>query len=333
MDYIRKLVSVKKIDNILPIEGADRIELAQFGGWKVIVPKGIHKIDENVIYFEIDSFIPFQDILEKFLEPLKAKCTKTFDNKEGILIKTIKMKGQFSQGFVIPNIVNAELGTDLTEKFNVLKYEIPISSNNLETKSSFPEFIRKTDCIRIQNLTDEDYNRIKDKKFEITLKNDGTSFTNYYYNGTVGVCSRNLELKPQVSNLYTDQMLKELNDYKRNIAIQGEIIGPKIQNNPHNVNKNTLKIFNIWDIDIQCYLPQEERYKVLKDLNLFDKHIEIVDCKYQLKKPSDYSENLNDFVNKLLTEVQEKCGKKLEGFVLKSSDGSEIIKVISNEYL
>ena len=72
-----------------------------------------------------------------------------------------------------------------------------------------------------------------------------------------------------------------------------------------------MKIFNIWDIDNQCYLPQEERYKVLKDLNLFDKHIEIVDCKYQLKKPSDYSENLNDFVNKLLTEVQEKCGKKI----------------------
>ena len=59
MDYIRKLVSVKKIDNILPIEGADRIELAQFGGWKVIVPKGIHKIDENVIYISrsIHSFL------------------------------------------------------------------------------------------------------------------------------------------------------------------------------------------------------------------------------------------------------------------------------------
>lgn len=53
------------------------------------------------------------------------------------------MKGQFSQGFVIPNIVNAELGTDLTEKFNVLKYEIPISSNNLETKSSFPDLLEK----------------------------------------------------------------------------------------------------------------------------------------------------------------------------------------------
>ena len=333
MDYQRKLVSIKKIDNILPIEGADRIELAQFGGWKVIIPKDVYSIGENVIYFEIDSFIPYQNILNEYLTPLKERCNKSFNNKEGILIKTIKMKGQFSQGFVIPNILNADLGTDLTEKFNVLKYEIPISSNNLDAKGSFPSFIKKTDCIRIQNLTEEDYDRIKDKKFEITLKNDGTSFTNYYYNGVIGVCSRNLELKSELFNLYTEQMLKELSEYKQNIAIQGEIIGPKIQNNPHNVNKNQLKIFNVWDIDNQCYLPQEERYKVLKDLNLFDKHIEIVDCKYQLKKPSEYSENLNDFVNKLLSEVNEKCGKKLEGYVLKSTDGTEIIKVISNEYL
>lgn len=333
MDYQRKLVSIKKIDDILPIEGADRIELAQFGGWKVIIPKGVYSIGENVIYFEIDSFIPYQNILNEYLTPLKERCNKSFNNKEGILIKTIKMKGQFSQGFVIPNILNADLGTDLTEKFNVLKYEIPVSANNLDTKGSFPSFIKKTDCIRIQNLTEEDYDRIKEKRFEITLKNDGTSFTNYYYNGVIGVCSRNLELKSELFNLYTEQMLNVLSEYKQNIAIQGEIIGPKIQNNPHNVNKNTLKIFNVWDIDNQCYLPQEERYKVLKDLNLFDKHIEIVDCKYQLQKPSEYSNNLQEFIDKLLIEVNEKCGKKLEGFVLKSSDGSEIIKVISNEYL
>lgn len=197
MNYQRKLVSVKKIDNILPNEGADRIELAQFGGWKVIVPKGIHKIDENVIYFEIDSFIPFQNILNEYLTPLKERCNKSFNN----------------------------------------------------------------------------------------------------------------------------------------IAIQGEIIGPKIQNNPHKVVKNQLKIFNIWDIDNQKYFTCEERYEILKNLNLFDKHVEITDSKYQLQKPSEYSNNLQEFIDKLLIEVNEKCGKKLEGFVLKSTDGIEIIKVISNEYL
>lgn len=51
MDYQRKLVSVKKIDNILPIEGADRIELAQFGGWKVIIPKGVYSIGEKCYIF------------------------------------------------------------------------------------------------------------------------------------------------------------------------------------------------------------------------------------------------------------------------------------------
>lgn len=165
------------------------------------------------------------------------------------------------------------------------------------------------------------------------MKNDGTSFTNYYYNGTVGVCSRNLELKSELFNLYTEQMLNVLSEYKQNIAIQGEIIGPKIQNNPHNVNKNTLKIFNIWDIDNQKYFTCEERYEILKKLNLFDKHVEITDSKYQLQKPSEYSNNLQEFIDKLLIEVNEKCGKKLEGFVLKSTDGIEIIKVISNEYL
>lgn len=133
--------------------------------------------------------------------------------------------------------------------------------------------------------------------------------TNYYYNGVIGVCSRNLELKSELFNLYTEQMLKELNDYKQNIAIQGEIIGPKIQNNPHKVVKNQLKIFNIWDIDNQKYFTCEERYEILKKLNLFDKHIEITDSKYQMQKPSEYSNNLQEFIDKLLIEVNENVVK------------------------
>jgi len=58
MDYIRKLVSVKKIDNILPIEGADRIELAQFGGWKVIIQKEFIKLMKMLyISRSIHSFL------------------------------------------------------------------------------------------------------------------------------------------------------------------------------------------------------------------------------------------------------------------------------------
>ena len=57
-ENIRKLVSFKTIEKILPIEGADRIELVKFGGWQSVVKKGEFKVGDKVIYFEIDTFLP-----------------------------------------------------------------------------------------------------------------------------------------------------------------------------------------------------------------------------------------------------------------------------------
>ena len=37
---MRKLATVRIIDDIQPIEGADAIECAVVGGWKVVVKKG-----------------------------------------------------------------------------------------------------------------------------------------------------------------------------------------------------------------------------------------------------------------------------------------------------
>jgi ATP-dependent RNA circularization protein (DNA/RNA ligase family) len=42
-------------------------------------------------------------------------------------------------------------------------------------------------------------------------------------------------------------------------AIQGELVGPKIQNNHENVKENTLYVFDIWDIVNQKYLSSKER--------------------------------------------------------------------------
>ena len=36
---MRKLATIRKVDEIRPIEGADAIELAVFGGWQVVVRK------------------------------------------------------------------------------------------------------------------------------------------------------------------------------------------------------------------------------------------------------------------------------------------------------
>ena len=48
----RKLATIRKIKEIKPIEGADRIELAFVDGWQIIVAKEVgHKEGDSVVYF------------------------------------------------------------------------------------------------------------------------------------------------------------------------------------------------------------------------------------------------------------------------------------------
>ena len=55
----RKLATIRRIDEIRPIEGADNIELAIVDGWSVVVAKDQNYfVGELVIYCEIDSFLP-----------------------------------------------------------------------------------------------------------------------------------------------------------------------------------------------------------------------------------------------------------------------------------
>ena len=61
----RKLATVRKISNIQPIEGADKIELATIDGWKVVVAKDVnHKVGDLIVYCEVDSFLPIKEEFE-----------------------------------------------------------------------------------------------------------------------------------------------------------------------------------------------------------------------------------------------------------------------------
>ena len=75
----RELAYVVKIDEIYPIEGADRVELAAVGGWRIMVQKNQFKPGDPAIYFEIDSKVPETEPF-KFLEPkhYKIKTQKYF---------------------------------------------------------------------------------------------------------------------------------------------------------------------------------------------------------------------------------------------------------------
>ena len=101
-DTKRKLACVKRIDDLLAIEGADKIEVAVVGGWKVVVKKGDFKKGELAVYCEIDSFIP-HSIAPFLTKP--GQFPKVYNEVEGQRLRTIKLRGQISQGLLLPTSV------------------------------------------------------------------------------------------------------------------------------------------------------------------------------------------------------------------------------------
>lgn len=216
--------------------------------------------------------------------------------------------------------------------FFLSKY-IPWFEKFIGTGGPFPHFITKTDQTRIQNLTRE-WHVLSEFDYEVTEKMEGTSSTYFYHNGDYGVCSRNLRLSNSIENHFgiiqkKHDIFKKLKKYKKNIAIQGEIIGPSIQGNYYNLPEHELKIFDIFLIDEQRYALPHERTDILMELGFtFDNCAPILDISFC---PA------NKTIDEILLIADEKSKINLkfnrEGIVFKSLTTQTSFKAISNSYL
>jgi len=231
---MRKLVTIKKVDKLIPIKGADFIEVAVIGGWSCIVKKKEFQEGQYGLFFEIDSWIPATNSRFEFLGN-----TKEYKGRQGWRIRTMKMRKVLSQGLLLPlssfekeleanqvfdsiDIQEASLlHFDFAEVLKIEKWENAdaIRTSGIQAgnpKSKFPSFIPKTDQERLQNLPHY-FEMHADTLFEETMKLDGSSITafhvqeelpwykkivnkltgtNIFATTKFGVCSRNLELKP-----------------------------------------------------------------------------------------------------------------------------------------
>ena len=327
---MRKLASIKRVDEIKPIANADAIEVAVFGGWKVVVQKGEYKAGDLAVYVEVDSFVPH--VLAPFLS--KGKEPKTYNGVEGQRLKTIRLRGQLSQGLVLSlsHLPDGDYneGDDVSEVLNINKWEPPVTGMSSEaTKGQFPSFLQKTDQERIQNLTNE-YQDWKNKDTWIwTEKLDGTSFTAYCLDGEFGVCSSNLELRLEESSLYTQvantyNLKEKMEELGLNIAIQGEVLGQKVQKNKYGFTNYQLYLFDVYDIVKGEYVSYDTFQSIADKLGV-------------LTVPVVKTAPLPDTVDELLllADGQSVIGSKpiREGFVIKHRYNTTSFKVISNEFL
>ena len=87
----RELAYLVKIDNVTPISGYDRVELAHVGGWTIVVGKNEFKAGDIAVYFEIDSQLPAKP---PFVD-------MEFLAKKHFKVKTQKMCKSVSQGLLM----------------------------------------------------------------------------------------------------------------------------------------------------------------------------------------------------------------------------------------
>lgn len=66
----RILVSIERIQDIRPIPDADNIVVAKIKGWDIVVGKDDFKVDDECLYFEIDSLLDVEDPRFAFLAPV-----------------------------------------------------------------------------------------------------------------------------------------------------------------------------------------------------------------------------------------------------------------------
>jgi len=325
---MRKLASIRKILDINPIPNADNIEVVTIDGWKVVTKKGEFHIGDLCVYCEIDSFLPIKPEFE-FLRNSSYK--KLNDGTEGFRLKTIKLKGQISQGLCLPTSILSSVyseGDDVTDLLNIKLFEPELPAQlSGRILGLFPSFIPKTDEERIQN-----YKKYLKKftKFYITEKIDGTSLTIYHRDGVLGVCSRNLELDlTYKNNSYINtctryDLFNKLKHYSKNIALQGELVGPGIQKNRYKLNNTEIYFFTAYNIDKGEYFDFETFKTLLKEFNL--KSVPILS--------EEFIYNDQDLLSMADGNSILNANLKREGLVFRSVSLPKIsFKSISNKFL
>jgi RNA ligase (TIGR02306 family) len=274
---MRKLATIETIKSVAPVANADSLDVVTVRGWNVVTQRQEFQVGDLAVYFEIDSFLPVRPEFEF----LRRSSLKTMGGVEGFRLRTVKLRGQVSQGLVLsPQIFPElddrplEIGQDVSELLGVQKYEPPVPvSLSGQIEGAFPGFVPKTDQERIQNLWEQYVVDFQTVAFEESLKLDGTSMTVYCHEGQVGVCSRNWRLVQTPGNTLWQvatklQLLEKLPALQRNLAIQGELMGPGIQGNKEKLSEPTLFVFDVWDINRQQYLTTAERTEVVATLQL-----------------------------------------------------------------
>ena len=338
----RVMAYVSSIEEKKPIEGADLIEAYRVGGWWVVDKKDAYAVNDLAIYCEADAWVPHS--LAPFLS--KGKEPREFNGIKGEKLRSVRLRGQISQGLLLPlSVLNVEQdgivyetladeGCDVTEILGIQKWEAPIPACLAgQMRGNFPSAVKKTDAERVQNLNRSiEQWRELGYTFTVMEKVDGSSSTFYLDNETdFHVCSRNWDIKDEGDNTFWNMAKKYSIQEKmiannmQGLAIQGEVFGHGLNGNLYKKIDQDLLVFSIYDTKTSSYLPTMDAKKIADKLEL--NFVPIIGQCDELPSTekmlslAEFKSNLNHSVD-------------AEGHVYRCNEDPNIcFKAISNRYL
>ena len=341
----RKLASIQKIWKITPIEGAERIELANVLGWQCVVNKGQFRAMDRAVYFEIDSFLPICETFE-FLRDSSYRNSAILG--EGFRLRTMRFRGQISQGLLLPLSQfpevpsDAEVGRDVTELLGVRKWEIEERVTTGGTViGTLPVTIPHTDETRVQE-NPELIQAFAGLEYYISTKMDGSSHSICLDEDGFHVTGHNYEYMDDGNSAfyrlvnqrgYREKLEQYVKQQGLNtLTIQGELCAPGIQGNRLKLTRPEWYVFTVMENGKRVGLRR--MLEVCRALQMQTVPIEETGFDLPSKYPS---------VESLLARADgeyPKGGKK-EGIVIRPTEpvfcrqisASLSMKVISNRYL
>lgn len=305
-----KTASIEILSNLTPHPNADRLELARVLGWQCVVKKGEFKEGDRVVFIPPDTILPkapWSDFLADKNRPDRP-----------IRLKTAKLRGQFSQGLVLPLSVLPEAsqtwgeGSDVGAELGVKKFEKELPAQLSGTpRANFPASLAaRTDEDNYQSVPDQTRS-ILGQDFYVTRKLDGSSCTIIIENGAVThVCSRNIDLAEDPNNAFW-KVATELRDRAAALGscvLQGELMGPGVQGNQLGLTEPVLFLFQVRWLGDGTYADWEEIEEVATHLD-----IPTAPLLQRFRADTTRAESLQAFADQLTLPN----GKPCEGIVIR----------------
>ncbi len=275
---MRTLATIQRVLSVEPIPNADKIELARVLGWQTVIKKGEYRPEDLITYVEIDSVLPDRPEYEFMRERKFRVRTARFRGcySQGLILPPVPGCQEGTDvterlGIVKYEPKEVDDSAELVVKPG--RWTKPFMRFSLFRKLYFwfnrkddtkwPEWLPKTDETRVQVLGRllEDPS-LEGKQFYVTEKLDGTSAT-YAMIGmrrwyglvrpTFVAFSRNVNVTRQKGCLYL--RVAEKHELRKHLlwayylygdnAVQGEIVGPRVQGNKYGLTELVFRPFQI----------------------------------------------------------------------------------------